>query len=168
MNDTAQKPILAVMIGVSGSGKSTMGKKIADYMGATIANMDDIRQELTGNASDQTRNHEVFGIFMGRIEHALRAGKNVVADATNVDKRSRKPFIKAAQRNGAEARAYVMTTPTELAKVLNSARNRVVPGHVIDRQDKAFQMPDESEGFSEVVKVGQNDDVSKFVKLNDK
>jgi predicted kinase len=154
------------MVGVSGSGKTTMGKKIAAYLNAVHVETDAIREELTGDPTDQSKNAEVFKVAHQRVDQALKAGRNVVADSTSVDAFSRKGYLQAGKRNGADMRAYVMNTPVDMAKVYNMTRTRNVPDFVIDKQNAKFSMPSTAEGFDEVVKVGQNDDVSKFVKLN--
>lgn len=66
------KPILYIMIGLSGSGKSSIAKEIAKTSENTIiVSSDAIREELTGKVEDQTKNEEVFKIFHKRIQKGL-------------------------------------------------------------------------------------------------
>lgn len=72
-----------VTIGISGSGKTTYGKY---YEGPNckVVCMDDIRKELTGNISDQSKNAEVFTEAMDQISDAIFCGKDVYHSATNL------------------------------------------------------------------------------------
>jgi len=147
------QPILAILIGISGSGKSTYANGLKTSLNATIVEPDAIRHELTGDASDQSQNAKVFSLAFKRANDLLAQGKNVVVDATSIDKRSRENWIKIGTANNAEIRAYVVKTPIETAKKRNLARDRVVPGNVIDNQLRRFQMPSTGEGFDRIVVV---------------
>lgn len=66
------KPKLYIMVGLSGSGKSTIAKEIAETEENTIiVSSDAIREELTGKVEDQSKNEEVFKIFHNRIRKGL-------------------------------------------------------------------------------------------------
>ena len=55
------KPTLWIMCGLSGSGKSTIATQIANENPNTIiVSSDAIREELTGNENDQSKNEDVF------------------------------------------------------------------------------------------------------------
>ena len=55
------KPTLYIMCGLSGSGKSTIATQIANENPNTvIVSSDAIREELTGNENDQSKNEDVF------------------------------------------------------------------------------------------------------------
>ena len=87
-----QTPSLTILVGIPGSGKSTWiadNKKDDDV----VVSPDDIRRELSGNVSDQTQNDKVWFLAKDRTSKALKAGKNVILDATNVSSKSRKRFI---------------------------------------------------------------------------
>lgn len=145
--------ILTLMVGISGSGKSTHANKIAASTNATIVEPDAIRKELTGNASDQSRNGEVFRLAHQRAEALLRKGTDVIVDATNVDKKTRAEWVAIARRCGAEARAVVVDTPVNVAKNRNLNRSRIVPLDVIDKQARRLTMPTADEGFAHIATV---------------
>ncbi len=144
---------LTLMVGVSGSGKSTHAAKLAQSLPADIVEPDAIRLELTGNASDQSRNREVFQLAHSRAEAKLLAGINVVVDATNLDRKTRSEWVAIARRCGAEARAVVVDTPVDVAKKRNLARHRVVPLDVIDKQARRLYPPTSDEGFAHITTV---------------
>ncbi len=147
------KPILAVMVGISGSGKSTFSNGLKTSLNAELVETDAIRVELTGNAEDQTQNARVFGVARRRIDNILSQGINAVIDATSVSVRDRKDWIDIAKQNNAEVRAYFVDTPVDVAKQRNRKRERKVPEDVIDRQASRLQPPTKSEGFDLVVVI---------------
>lgn len=88
------KPTLWVMVGLSGSGKSSVAKEIAENNPNTIiVSLDNIGEELTGDYGNQENNEKVFKVFRKRIREALENNMNVVADATNITMRSRRAII---------------------------------------------------------------------------
>lgn len=76
--------MLIIPIGISGSGKSHYGKYIESVFPFEIICPDNIRKELTGSISDQSKNKEVFETSHIRILKALEENKNVYFSATNV------------------------------------------------------------------------------------
>lgn len=147
------QPKLIVMVGISGSGKSTFSNGLKTSMNATVVSTDDIRLELTGNAEDQTQNGRVFGIARSRVNNLLAQGKNAVIDATSLNPKDRLDWIRIGKANGAEIIAYVVKVPIDVAKKRNVGRNRVVPDWVIDKQAAKFVMPQQSEGFNKIMSV---------------
>lgn len=147
------KPILAVMIGISGSGKSTFANGLKTSISADLVETDAIRAELTGNAEDQTQNPRVFGIAKRRISDLLSQGKNAIIDATSLSIRDRKDWIDIAKQNSAEVKAYFIDTPVDVAKIQNRKRERKVPESVIDRQASKLQPPTKSEGFDSITTI---------------
>lgn len=144
---------LYIMVGVSGSGKSTYAKKIATETGAKIVSTDDIRQELTGDATRQDQNGWVFHLAFGRVENLLNDGTSVIVDATNINVKNRAEFVKIGKRFDAAIVAVVMDIDKETSKERNSKRSRVVPDHVIDKQSRGLVIPTKSEGFDTILTV---------------
>lgn len=79
----AQKVVLTS--GISGSGKSTFLNKF--FKGIVIC-PDDIRRELTGNVSDQSRNAEVWELTYKRFREALATGEDVAISAMFLNEKS--------------------------------------------------------------------------------
>jgi predicted kinase len=77
--------MLIIPVGISGSGKSFVGELLEKDFNFSVVCPDDIRKELTGNISDQSKNNEVFQLAHERIIKLLSEGKkNVYFSATNV------------------------------------------------------------------------------------
>lgn len=124
------KPILWVMVGLSGSGKSTIAKKIADdYSNTIIISSDNIREELTGNYEDQEHNEEVFNVFHDRIRKNLENKQNVIADATNLTIKSRRSILNKVNGLDIEKICVIIPKPFEKCKEDNLHREhkRVYP-----------------------------------------
>ena len=139
-------PVLYVMVGLPGSGKSTYAKTL----GCPIVSSDAVRAELYGDESIQGSAHEVFNIVHKRINDYLHAGKSCVYDATNLSIKNRNPWP-----NIPECRKVAVVVDTPYAQCLerNATRKRKVPENVIARMAKKFQMPTAEEGFDEVLIV---------------
>lgn len=146
-------PILAVMIGISGSGKSTYANGLKTSLKADLVETDAIREELTGDASDQSQNYRVFQVAKKRVNDLLSQGKNAIIDATSVSVRDRKDWIQIGRYNNAEVRAYFIDTPIDVCKSQNRKRQRRVPDEVIDRQASRLESPTKAEGFDTVTVV---------------
>jgi len=71
--------MLIVTVGPSGSGKSTWAKKQEDFK---VVCPDQIRKELTGDISDQSKNNEVWIIAYERLRTYLECDCNVIFDST--------------------------------------------------------------------------------------
>ena len=97
-------------IGISGSGKSFLGKLFEAYFDERLVTVcpDDVRRELTGDISDQSRNAEVFSVCHRRAKEALRAGKDVYFSATNLAKKDRDALADIAKSCGGEAIAFIL------------------------------------------------------------
>ena len=89
---------LYIMIGLPGSGKDTVIKNITENMSedeklrTIILSSDDIRMELFG-WEDQTKNGIVFQEMNKRCKEMLSLGRNVIYNATNLNKKRRMALI---------------------------------------------------------------------------
>lgn len=146
------KPKLMLLVGLSGSGKSTIAQKLAEENPNTvIVSSDAIREELTGKVEDQTKNEEVFKIFHNRIRKNLENKKNVIADATNITMKSRRAIMTKVNGLDVEKICYLIPKPYEQCKIDNKNRLHPVPDEVIDKQIMRFQVPFYEEGWTRII-----------------
>lgn len=139
-----------MMVGLSASGKSTIAKKLAEEENAIIVSSDSIREELSFY-EDQSRNNEVFKIFHQRIKDGLHNGINIIADATNITIKSRKPIIKIGKDENAYICVYYVDKDICDCFFDNKTRKHPVPNDVLIKQKEKFQLPTCDEGFDEII-----------------
>jgi predicted kinase len=144
------KPVLAVMVGLPASGKSTYAYKLAQENNAIIFSSDDLREELYGDVNDQEHNHELFVELHRRIKKALKEGHNVIYDACNLSSKRRIAFLQELKHIPCWKECIIMATPYQQCLHNNKARSRKVPEHVIERMCKQFDTPYYYEGFNRV------------------
>ena len=152
-----KKPFLAIMIGIPGSGKSTIAKEITESYKRVreeevyIISSDAIRAEVLSSAEDQSNNELVFKIFHKRIKEHLSLGENVIADATNMSIKSRASILSLVGVKKYIKIAYVVDTSLEESKKRNRNRDRKVPEFVLEKMVHQFQIPYYEEGFDVIL-----------------
>ena len=146
-----------MLVGIPAVGKDTFAREyIKQHPDTIIHSSDDIREELYGDASHQGSPAKVFELMRSRTLRDLRAGKNVIYNATNIKWRDRNSIMSQVKRiKDAECICKVFVAPVEVCKERNAARERVVPDFVYDRMLQSFQVPFYNEGFDtiEVIKT---------------
>ena len=144
------KPTLWVMVGLSGSGKSSVAKEIAENNPNTvIVSLNNIREELTGDYGNKGNKEEVSKVFHKRIRKTLENNTNVIADATNITMRSRRAIIENVKSIECHKIVYLIPKPFEQCKIDNLNRQHPVPEEVLEEQLRKFQIPFMEEGFEE-------------------
>lgn len=155
------KPIMLMMVGLVGSGKSTKAQELAKTYDANIHASDSIREELSGDINNQSINDLVFKTLHNRVKEDLRNGKNCIYDATNISYKKRKAFLQELNQIPCEKICVLMATPYETCLKNNSMRDRVVPKYVIERMYRNFDVPWYYEGFDKIlVEYAPNSDGS--------
>ena len=129
---------LYLPIGISGAGKSTYLKK--HFKPEVIISPDDVRRELTGNVTDQSKDAQIWMyIVPQRINAALNTYGEAVLDATNTNSRDRTRFLKNFG-NDVETTAILFGSNPEVSKArvkkdIDTGIDRsAVPDEIIDKQ----------------------------------
>ena len=151
------KPNLIVMVGLSGSGKSTKAERLSKKLNAKIISSDNIREELTGDINNQTENERVFKEVYKRIRNELERGSNVIFDSTAINMKSRRKLFYEIQGIDCKVIAHIIPTPYSICQNRNKSRERVVPEEVIRRQRLNFEIPFKEEGFEDIIIDGWQD-----------
>lgn len=116
------KPDVILPIGTSGSGKSTFIKSLPQE-NLVIIEPDAMRVEFTGDMNNKSKDKEIYEEAAKRAVQAIKQGKQVVFDTTNLTKDKRLPFIEAIKKAipNANIQYKLMELNPELANQVYSA-----------------------------------------------
>lgn len=163
--------LIYVMVGLPGGGKSTVAETLMrdSINDCAVVSSDTIRKELTGDENNQEHNEEVFKLYYKTFKGHLRAGHNVILDATNINIKARKQifmhlneYLKDTEnynlhnqsRQDFKVIAYVISTSFWECVRRDSFRKRSVGEAVIRKFMNNFQFPQKYEGFDEIFVEG--------------
>lgn len=141
------RPVMAMVCGLPGSGKSTFAKELAEEMNAAVFSSDALREEMFGDSQNQGNNQKLFRELHKRIKECLKSGKSAVYDATNVNSKKRRAFLNELKNIRCNKMCVIMATPYEQCLENNKNRDRVVPEYVIEQMYRKWQTPYWFEGW---------------------
>ncbi len=150
---------LVMLIGLPASGKSSISVAF-EQAGWVRLNKDSLRKELYGDESILGVFKDVNGLFYRRLEEALKNGRNVLVDNTNVTTMHRKGALAMARQYGYTRITHVfLDVPLEECMRRNSLRDRKVPDAAMKELADALtwkgSIPVRSEGHLVVLKPGR-------------
>ena len=152
MNNT-----LYITVGLPGSGKSTYVKNFIKDKDIEYLSSDSLRAVYGKSEEDQTVTPLVFGHIKKKVDEFLKDGKNVLVDATSVNRKERSDYINTAKKYGAKVVAIVFKMDRQGLIDRNKKRGeqggRVVPTFVIDKMLAKFEEPSYSEGIDVIIYV---------------
>jgi protein phosphatase len=125
-------PCLTLLIGPSGAGKSTFAAH--HFLPTEIISSDHCRALICDDAAAQHINAETFGLVHHLTRLRLQQGKLTVIDATNLEYRARRPFLRLARRYGTPVVALVFEVALTTCQAQNQARlQRIVPPDIVQK-----------------------------------
>ncbi len=139
---------LHILCGIPGCGKSTLAESLSGY----IISTDQVRKFLWGDESFFKHDKLVFQLVEIITKYMISKKEDLIIDATNITKKSRKIFIDIAKEHGAKVIVHWIDCPLAKAIEQNSQRERRVPEAVIRSMYKSFQPPTTQEGI-DIIKV---------------
>jgi protein phosphatase len=161
MNITIPELSLVVLIGISGSGKSTFARK--HFKSTEILSSDFCRGLVSDDENSQEATDDAFDVLHYIASKRLTAGKLTVIDATNVQPEARKPLIELARQYHMLPVAIVLNLPEKVCQERNSQRpDRNFGAHVIPRQRSELRRSLhflEREGFRHVFVMSSPDEI---------
>ncbi len=123
------RPVLVLMAGLTGTGKSTLAAALGDVLAAEVVTADEVRKRLAGISAGEHRddpldsglyapevNVQVYGSLIAAAESALLRGRSVILDATYRRRSDRDAARFLARRLGAHFHAVECTAPEELVR----------------------------------------------------
>ena len=153
-------PIVYLLIGLQGSGKSYWANENASRLEAEVISSDEIRNELEAKGEKEIGNERVFAIFNQRLEKLLKAGRNVILDATHARRAWRADSLKIARQHGATVVGAWFDVPLAICRQRNASRigqlwgERAVPDAFLLGVAREFEGPTAGE-FDKVWRVGE-------------
>ena len=152
MNNT-----LYITVGLPGSGKSTYAKEFIKGKEIEYLSSDSLRAVYGKDETDQSVTSIVFGHIKRKVDEFLKDGKNVMVDATSVNRKERSDYINTAKKYGAKVVAIVFKMDRQGLIDRNKKRGeqggRVVPDWVIDKMLNKFEDPSYNEGIDVIIYV---------------
>jgi len=116
-------PAVIVMVGVPGSGKSVLGRIIAEAIDAVVIQTDAVRKRLFPRPSYTAKEvRTVYAVCHRQLASALAAGRRVVFDATNLQERTRDILYRAAEGRGAAVIVVAAYAPETVIRDRLAAR----------------------------------------------
>lgn len=117
-------PVLILMCGLTGTGKSTLAAALGEVLAAEVVTADEVRKRMAGVPAEAGRdepldtglyapamNAQVYEALHAAAECTLRRGRNVILDATYRRRSDRAAAGTMARRLGAELFVIECTAP---------------------------------------------------------
>jgi protein phosphatase len=124
---------LIVLIGISGSGKSTFGRE--HFRPTEVISSDFCRALVADDENDQAATPAAFELLHYIVGKRLAAGRLTVVDATNVQPEGRRQLVAVAREHDVLPVAIVLDVPESVCVARNATRpNRNFGADVIRRQ----------------------------------
>lgn len=143
---------LVLLVGASGTGKSTFAAK--HFSPYEVLSSDHYRGVASNEVTNQHATTDAFAILEYITAKRLSRGLLTVIDATNARSEDRKRWVKIAREHNVLAVAIVLDIPTHIAKARNAVRtDRRVPERSIRGQAREIGRSMRGmrrEGFSHV------------------
>ena len=148
---------LYITVGLPGSGKSTYAKEFVKGKDIEYLSSDELRAVYGKGEDDQTVTPIVFGHIKRKVDEFLKDGKNVLVDATSVNRKERSDYINTAKKYGAKVVALVFKMDRQGLIDRNKKRGeqggRIVPDWVIDKMLAKYEEPSFAEGIDVTIYV---------------
>ncbi len=129
---------LVVLIGVSGSGKSTFAA--TRFRPTEILSSDRFRAIVADDEADQRASRAAFELLHLAARRRLERGRLTVIDATSVTRTARSSLLDLARAAHRPAIAIVLDPPLAICLERNAARTgRTVEEAVVRRQHEALR-----------------------------
>jgi protein phosphatase len=161
MKITIPELSLVVLIGASGSGKSTFARQ--HFQNFEVLSSDFCRGLISNDENNQSATGDAFELLRFIVAKRLAAGKLTVVDATNVQPEDRKPLLQMAREYHCFAIAIVLDLPEELCHARNQQRSdRNFGSYVVRRHTQMLRRSLrnlEKEGFRYVYTLNSLADI---------
>jgi protein phosphatase len=114
------EPCLVVLVGATGSGKSTFASE--HFLTTEVISSDFCRGLVADDPNDQGATEDAFAVLHEIAGRRLRRGRLTVVDDTNVQRESRAALMQVAREHDLFAVAIVLDLPQEVCSARNAGR----------------------------------------------
>jgi len=156
---------LVVLIGASGSGKSTFARK--HFLTTEVISSDYCRALVSDDENNLAATNDAFELLHYIAAKRLAAGRLTVADATNVKPEDRKPLVELARQYHCLPVAIVLNMPERICQDRNRVRtDRRLGDHVAHKQLQNLRRSLrglEREGFRHVLTLSSAEEADSVV-----
>lgn len=147
------KPTLHLLMGLPGSGKTTLGKELESITNAVYLSSDEYRVVLFKKPSFSQEEHDVlYATLDHNVEHLLKAGYSVIYDANLNRRHHRQEKYDLANKLGVSVKLWVVEVPLSIAKTRRVSEQdpRLLPEgesseKMFDRIADVIEQPDGTE-----------------------
>lgn len=109
--------MLILIMGLPGTGKTTVARALAGKMKAVHLNSDIVRRELGKRGAYRPADKDVvYRELYRRTETGLQGGRDVIVDSTFFKKSIRDPYFRLAERYGVPVQLIVLRAEEETLK----------------------------------------------------
>ncbi|MFX0573639.1 polynucleotide kinase-phosphatase [Nocardia nepalensis] len=162
---------LVVLIGSTGSGKSTFARK--HFRQTAIVSSDACRGVVSDDENDQSATPDAFALLHHIAGIRLRRGLRTVVDATNVQPKARQELLAVARAHDVLPVAIVLDVPDDVCFERNSRRpdRAHLARHVVSRQQREMRRGLrglEREGFRKVYILRGVDEIESATLVDEK
>src|SRR5947208_3180785 len=156
---------LVVLIGPSGSGKSSFARK--HFKPTEVLSSDFCRGLVSDDENSQAATKDAFEVLHFIAAKRLAAGKLTVIDATNVQSEARKPLVARAREYHVLPVAIILNLPEKLCQERNRLRSdRDFGPHVIRQQSQQLRRSQRDlkrEGFRYIYEFSSPEEIEAAV-----
>jgi protein phosphatase len=153
---------LVMLIGVSGSGKSSFGQE--HFLPTEVVSSDFCRGLVADDPNDQSATNDAFDLVYTIAAKRLAAGRLTVLDATHVQPQARKQALLLAKQFHVLPVAIVLKMPEQLCHDRNAQRSdRQFGPHVVVNQNRQLRKTLSSlkrEGFRYIYVLNSPEEVA--------
>lgn len=125
----AKRPVVVVMVGLPGSGKSFLARAVAKRTPAVVLDSDKLRGVLFVEPMHTKEEHaRLFPALHVLMERLLERGNSIIVDATNLKEANRRPYYQIAEKHGAPVVLVRTWAPGPVIKKRLLDRNEALLG----------------------------------------